>query len=174
MWLLLMMNVVSGQEDTNSPAQALVESRQTAAFQVGVEPKMFVSFGVESGMSISSANGGFLGLETSMSRVNGNRLVGLSGDVLWDTGLDGISATIGPRVGLLLFAVDGGVGFRHKFDSSIDVGSQVRVLLNLGIGTVYYRAGFWPDAEELSTVHQLGISVKFPQQLGYKPRTGTE
>ena len=51
-------------------------------------------------------NGGFVGLE-SLSRVNGNRLLGLSGDVLWDTGLGGVSATIGPRIG----AVDAGHGW---------------------------------------------------------------
>ena len=37
------------------------------------------------------------------------------GDVLWDTGLGGVSATLGPRVGLLMLAVDGGVSVRHDF-----------------------------------------------------------
>ncbi len=172
MWLLLMMNVGFGQGVADSPTQTLVQSPQTSAFQVGVEPKVFVSLGATSGASISSTNGGFVGLETTVSRVNGNRLVGLSGDVLWDTGLGGIAATLGPRVGLLILAADGGISVRQDFDGVLEVGSQLRAICNLGIGSIYYRAGFWPQSEELSTVHQLGISIKFPQQLGYKPRTG--
>jgi len=172
MWLLLMMNVVFGQEVAEEPTQTLVQSPQTSAFQVGVEPRVFVSFGGMSGVSISSVNGGFVGLEAAVSRVNGNRLVGLSGDVLWDSGLGGVSATMGPRVGLLMAALDGGVSVRQDFDGTLEVGSQLRAICNLGVGSFYYRAGFWPNADELSTVHQLGISIKFPQQLGYKPRTG--
>lgn len=172
MWLLLMMNVGFGQEVADNPTRTLIQSPQNSAFQVGVEPKIFVSFGAMSGVSMSSTNGGFVGVETAMSRVNGNRLVGLSADVLWDSGLGGVSAMMGPRVGLLMIAVDGGVGVRHNFDGTSEVGSQLRALCNLGIGSIYYRVGFWPESEELSTVHQLGISVKFPQQLGYQPRTG--
>ena len=37
---------------------------------------------------------------------------------------------------------------------------------------MYYRAGVLVETEELSTVHQIGLRLKFPQQLGYKPRTG--
>ena len=67
------------------------------SFQIGVQPDMFLAVGATSGMSFSSVSGGFVGLEASLSRVNGNRLLGLSGDVLWDTGLGGVSATIGPK-----------------------------------------------------------------------------
>ena len=39
--------------------------------------------------------------------LNGNRLLGVSGDVLWDTGLGGVSATVGPRIGVFMLAMDG-------------------------------------------------------------------
>ena len=174
MWLVLMMNVSFGQESVDEPIPMSDLYMQSDAFQVGVEPTTFLSFGATSGLSLSSNNGLFVGLESAISRVNGNRLFGLSGDVLWDTGLDGVSATIGPRVGLLIVSVDGGVSVRHDFEGAVEVGSQLRAICNLGFGSMYYRVGFWPETEALSTVHQLGISLKFPQQLGYKPRTGEE
>ena len=61
------------------------------------------------GCHSQQTNGGFVGVETSLSRVNGNRLLGLSGDVLWDTGLDGVSATVGPD-----WRIHAGDGWRHR------------------------------------------------------------
>ena len=174
MWLLLLVNMAFGQESADGPIQSSTQHIKMDAFEVGVRPRVFVSFGATSGLSVSSTNGGFIGLETGVSRVNGNRLVGLSGDVLWDSGLGGFSATVGPRVGLLVFAVDGGISVRQDAVRASEMGAQLRTLLNFGIGSMYYRVGFWPEAEELSTVHQLGVSLRFPQQIGYKPRTGEE
>ena len=174
MWLLLLVNMAFGQESSDGPTQSVSQNIKMDAFEVGVKPRVFVSLGATSGLSVSSTNGGFVGLETGVSRVNGNRLVGFSGDVLWDSGLGGLVATVGPRVGLLVLAVDGGISVRQDVDQSSEVGVQLRTLLNLGIGSMYYRVGLWPEAEELSTVHQLGMSLRFPQQIGYKPRTGEE
>ena len=174
MWLVLMTNVSFGQESVGELTQVSDSYMKSDAFQIGVEPSTFLSFGATSGLSLSSKNGVFVGLESAISRVNGNRLFGLSGDVLWDTGLGGVSATIGPRMGLLMVSIDGGVSLRHDFDGASEVGSQMRASCNLGFGSMYYRVGFWPETEALSTVHQLGLSLKFPQQLGYKPRTGEE
>ena len=173
MWLLL-VNMAFGRESAENPTQAITQNITNDAFEIGVKPRVFVSLGATSGLSISSQNGGFVGFETAVSRVNGNRLVGLSGDVLWDSGLRGFSATVGPRVGLLVGAVDGGISVRQEIEGAPEVGAQLRTLLNLGIGSMYYRVGFWPESEELSTVHQLGLSLRFPQQIGYKPRTGEE
>tara|TARA_B100001093_G_scaffold504166_1_gene559575 strand:+ start:209 stop:733 length:525 start_codon:yes stop_codon:yes gene_type:complete len=174
MWLLLLVNMAFGRESADGPIQSSTQHLNVDAFEVGVRPRVFVSLGATSGLSVSSQNGGFVGLETAVSRVNGNRLVGLSGDVLWDSGLGGFSSTVGPRVGLLVVAVDGGISVRQEIEGTPEVGAQVRTLLNLGIGTMYYRVGFWPESEDLSTVHQLGVSLRFPQQIGYKPRTGEE
>ena len=171
MWVLLMGNVAFGLESFSVARQ---DHHQNESFQVGVEPHIFLSVGGTSGLSVSSNNGAFIGVETALSRINGNRLMGLSADALWDTGLGGVSATVGPRFGVLMFAIDGGISVRHDFDRPTEVGSQIRTLLNLGFGSIYYRVGFWPSAEELSTVHQFGFSLKFPQQFGYKPRTGVE
>ena len=173
MWLLL-VNMAFGQESADDPTQSVSQNIKMNAFEVGVKPRVFVSLGATSGLSLSSESGVFVGLESGVSRVNGNRLFGLSGDILWDSGLGGFSATVGPRVGILVIALDGGISVRQKIERSAEVGAQLRTMLNFGIGSMYYRVGFWPESEELSTVHQLGVSLRFPQQIGYKPRTGEE
>lgn len=168
MWHLL-MSLAFGEETDRDSVQVREISEQP--FQIGIQPDVFLAVGGTSGISLSSVNGGFIGIETSLSRVNGNRLLGLSADVLWDTGLGGVSATVGPRVGALMLAMDGGIGVRSDLMSPADIGAQLRLLLNLGFGTVYYRAGFWPDTDELSTVHQIGFGLKFPHVLGYNTRS---
>ena len=159
---------------------ALNESSQTASslmeqpFTIGVDPKTFVSFGGTSGLSLASEHGIFTGVEASIARVNGNRSIGINGDVLWDTVLQGASISVGPRFGVLMFALDGGVGLRTDFDAGVELGSYIRTSLNLGFVSTHYRFGLWPEADELATVHQLGVSLRFPQQLGYAPRTVQE
>ena len=170
MWHLL-IGLSFGEEAGGDINESQMQEVSEQSFQIGVQPDMFLAVGATSGMSFSSVNGGFVGLETSLSRVNGNRLLGLSGDVLWDTGLGGVSATIGPRIGVLMLAMDGGISVRNDFTSPVDTGAQLRWLVNLGFGTMYYRTGFWPNTDELSIVHQIGFGLKFPQTLGYGPRT---
>jgi len=142
-------------------------------FVIGVHPTHFFSVGMTGGGTVSSTNGGYIGIESSMSRVHGNRLLGLSADVVWDSALNGASMTIGPKVGLLMLAMDGGLGVRSDFDftESVELGMYGRVGLNLGLGGLYYRMGWWPESDELSVMHHVGVSIKIPQQLGYKPRT---
>jgi hypothetical protein len=165
MWHLL-MGLAIGDEIGLDSTETLVQELQEQPFQIGVQSDVFLALGGTSGISLSSVNGGFVGLEASLSRVNGNRLLGLSGDALWDTGLGGVSATVGPRVGVLMLAMDGGIGVRSDFTNPVEIGAQLRWLVNLGFGTVYYRAGFWPNADELSSVHQIGFGLKFPQIVG--------
>ena len=165
MWHLL-MGLAVGDEIGLDSTETLVQELQEQPFQIGVQSDVFLALGGTSGISLSSVNGGFVGLEASLSRVNGNRLLGLSGDALWDTGLGGVSATVGPRVGVLMLAMDGGIGVRSDFTNPVEIGAQLRWLVNLGFGTVYYRAGFWPNADELSSVHQIGFGLKFPQIVG--------
>jgi len=169
MWHLL-MSLAFGEEAVGDPSGTQKQEVLEQPFQIGVQPDVFFALGGISGISLSSVNGGYVGLESSISRVNGNRLLGLSGDVLWDTGLGGVSATIGPRIGVLMLAMDGGISVRSDFSNTADVGVQLRWLLNLGFGTVYYRTGLWPNVDELSTVHQIGFGLKFPQTLGYNLR----
>ena len=170
MWHLL-TGLAFGEETGLDTTESLMQEVPESAFEIGVQPDVFFAVGGTSGISLSSVNGGFVGLETSLARVHGNRLVGLSGDVLWDTGLGGMSATLGPRVGVLMLAMDGGVSVRSDFENPPEMGSQLRLLLNLGFGTMYYRVGFWPNTDELSSVHQIGFGLRFPQILGYTPRT---
>ena len=65
MWLVLMMNVSFGQESVDEPAQVSDSYMKSDAFQVGVEP-LILSFGATSGLSLSSKNGVFVGLESAI------------------------------------------------------------------------------------------------------------
>ena len=42
-----------------------------------------------------------------------------------------------------MLAIDGGVSVRSNFESPADAGAQLRWLVNLGFGTLYYPVGFW-------------------------------
>ena len=164
---------VSGLEEIKASES---QEKPSVPFVIGVRPKKFLSVGMTGGGTVSSTNGGYVGIESSMSRVYGNRLLGLSADVVWDSALNGASMTIGPKVGLLIFAFDTGLGVRSDFDlkEPVELGVVARVGLNLGLGGVYYRMGWWPQSDELSVMHHVGVSVKIPQQLGYEPRTPYE
>jgi len=153
-----------------------LQKKSSKPFVIGVHPTQFFSVGMTGGGTVSSTNGGYVGIESSLSRVYGNRLVGLSTDVVWDSALNGASMTIGPRVGVLMLAIDGGLGVRSgvDFTESVDVGMYGRVGLNLGLGGMYYRMGWWPESDELSVMHHVGVSIKIPQQIGYTPRTPYE
>ena len=102
-------------------------------------------------------NGGFVGLETSLSRVNGNRLLGLSGDVLWDTGLGGVSATIGPRIGVLMLAMDGGISVRNDFTSPVDTGAQLRWLVDWDLEQCIIVRGFGRTQMNCRLCIRLGL-----------------
>ena len=162
----------------NVEAGTVLESEddRLVPFVIGVHPTTFVSLGMTGGVSMSTNNGGYVGAEASVSRVYGNRLFGLSTDVMWDSALKGASMTIGPKVGVLMLAVDSGLGVRSGFDFTepVEVGMYGRAGLNLGLGGLYYRVSWWPQSDELSVVHHLGVSIKIPQQIGYEPRTPYE
>lgn len=143
-------------------------------FEIGVHPKTFVSVGGTGGVGVSDNKGVFAGLSATVSRVNGNSLIGATSDLTWDASSNQLVATVGPRVGKLMVALDGGLAVRSDFTES-EMGGQVRGSLNLGLGSVYIRTMLWPQTDGgVSAVTQLGFSVNFPQQLGYKPRTTYE
>ena len=131
MWHLLISLAFGDETGLDSTENQIQEVSDP--FQIGVQPDGRSLLAVPVGMSFSTENGGFVGVETSLSRVNGNRLLGISGDVLWDTGLD-VSATVGPRIGVFMLAMDGGIGLRSDFESPADIGAQLRFLLNVGFG----------------------------------------
>lgn len=160
-------------EEDNGPEP---QENPSVPFVIGVHPTQFFSVGITGGGTVSSTNGGYVGIESSISRVYGNRMMGLSTDVVWDSALSGASITIGPKVGVLMLAMDGGVGVRSDVDFTepVELGMYGRVGLNLGLGGVYYRMGWWPESDELSVMHHIGVSIKIPQQLGYEPRTPYE
>ena len=173
MWHLL-ISLALGQGSGSDFPEIEQHDEVAQPFQIGVQPDYFLAVGGIGGISLSSVNGSFVGIETSLSRVHGNRLLGLSGDIVWDNSLNGVTATIGPRMGMLVFAMDGGISIRSQLSTPAEIGGQLRFLLNLGVGTVYYRTGFWPIPDELSTVHQIGFGIRFPQRLGYNTHGNQE
>ena len=80
--LHLLMGLAFGEEVGLEASGSQFQDVPEQPFQIGVEPDVFLAIGGTSGISLSSLNGGFVGVETSLSHVRGNRLVGLLGDVL--------------------------------------------------------------------------------------------
>lgn len=145
-------------------AQSVIEP-----FVLGREPQTFVNVGWTAGASLAETPGIFAGGTAGISRITGNQWVGATADILLDTG-SGINLLVGPKVGLLVLGVDAGFAARSDFRNPIVTGGYGRAEVNLGVVSWYYRAVVWPVESALSTTHQLGVSMKFPQQLGYKPR----
>lgn len=151
-------------EEDNGPEP---QENPSVPFVIGVHPTQFFSVGITGGGTVSSTNGGYVGIESSISRVYGNRMMGLSTDVVLDSALSGASITIGPKVGVLMLTMDGGVGVRSDVDFTepVELGMYGRVGLNLGLGGVYYRMGWWPESDELSVMHHIGVSIKSHSNL---------
>ena len=173
MWLPIAGMVWMSEPAEQSEDTTSVDNRQQP-FEIGVHPKTFVSVGGIGGVTVSGNTGSFVGLNAAVSRVNGNNFIGVTGDVAWDVSSNQLVATVGPRAGKLLFTLDGGLAVRSDF-SDTEIGAQMRGSLNLGLSSVYVRAMMWPQIDDaLSSMLQLGFSINFPQQLGYKPRTTYE
>ncbi len=165
-------------------AETGVEGRTTeskATFQIGKRPGTFLSVGALGGLGFTAQDGQrdavssvYAGLEATASRVNGSRSLGLTSDVAFDT-TQGMVLTVGPKVGIWAVHVDGGMAVRVPLGEASNQGRYgvyTKGSLNLGLGSLYYRT-LWAN-ENFQTVHQVGLSLRVPQLLGYQPRTGSK
>ncbi len=135
-------------------------------FVVGAKPQTFWSIGGTTGGAVSDDWGGFVGLETGLSTVKGNRLLGVQSDLFYDTTQQNVVASIGPKVGVLMLNVDGGLAVSSNLSDITRVGGYGRLSMNFGVFAGYYRFNVWGE----DTLQQFGISIKVPQLLGYQPR----
>ena len=133
-------------------------------YVIGVRPKTYLSIGTTSGVSMSNGTGVFVGGMTGISRVRGNHLLGVTTECLYDSNVSGVMGTLGPKLGLLIGEVDLGFAFSTGHKSSR--GGYIRAGMNFGVVSVNYRILMLSEAP----IHHIGMSLKFPQQLGYRPR----
>ena len=142
-------------------AQSVSES-----YVIGVRPKTYLNIGGTSGVSIVDTTGLYAGGVLGFSRVKGNHTLGVSTEWFYDSNLTGLTGTLGPKVGLLMGELDGGAVMNTGSDSTT-WGGYARLGLNFGLASSYYRVLV---LSERTTTHHIGVTLKFPQQLGYQPR----
>ena len=133
---------------------------ETYSFGFPVQ-KMF-NTGLTGGFSSSR----FVGLECNYSVVKKSAWMGVYSDVFYDFAQQDTTITIGPRIGKMVFGIDGGLGVRLGGEQQMELGQQFRALFNLGIASVYYRYGVWSE----ENTHQVGLTIKIPTLLNYESR----
>ena len=138
----------------------LAQAEESYSFGFPVQ-KMF-----NTGLTARVSSTGFVGLECNYSVVKKSTWMGVYSDVFYDFAQQDTTITIGPRVGKMVFGIDGGLGVRLGGKEQMELGQQFRVLLNLGVASVYYRYGIWSEEK----THQVGLTIKIPTILNYEPR----
>lgn len=140
-------------------------------FSFGSPPQKYLSTGLTTGASFTpSGNGVYLGGECNYVRLKKQFWMGVYTDAVYDFGQAAATVTLGPKIGLLAFGLDGGLGLRTNLKDQTELGFQTRAMLNLGLFSLYYRYGGWPDSGVITSTHQTGISLKMPFPLTYEPR----
>ena len=138
-------------------------------YSFGVPPQRYFNTGVTAGSSFSSlGKGRFLGIECNYVRSNKGMWAGLYTDALYDFGNGNTMITIGPKIGMYIIGLDGGIGIVLDPKDQRDLQMQGRILLTFGVFSMYYRYGIRMDTD-IST-HQIGLSIKMPFPLNYEPR----
>ena len=168
MFWLLALNPVFALEEIQQETQESSFEQREAAFEIGISPKNYLSFGPTIGVSLSSDIGIFGGMDASFSRVRGNRSVGVSAMAFYDSHSKGSTVGLAPRFGYLFFAIDPGISLHHDRKEQTRLGGYLRSNLNLGFASLFYRVEIPVEKEARTAIHQLGISVLLPQELSSK------
>ena len=93
---------------------------------------------------------------------------GLYTDALYDFGNGNTMITLGPKVGMYIIGLDGGIGIVLDPKDQRNLQMQGRFLLTFGVFSMYYRYGGRLDTDVRT--HQTGLSIKMPFPLNYEPR----
>ena len=143
-------------------------ARAEEAFSFGVIPKQYIHTGVTAGTSfVSNRVESYLGLECNYTQFRRNWWMGGYTDVFYDFGQESMVITAGPRIGKLVFGVDGGLGMRVSTTEQVELGWQARTMFTTGLFSLYYRFGSWPtsDGDDFTSTHQTGVTVNIPFKL---------
>lgn len=148
---------------TLSPSSARADDHDDAeAFSIGPQPAWFLLGGVTGGLTIASDDtGGFIGGELSLVRLRAGRWLGLYAEGGYELGLSAPYIAAGPEVGWILFGLDGGAMVRFD-DDGAQFGPQGRLLVSLGVFSIYGRYAYMLDVEQNQHVVHIGASLKFP------------
>ena len=137
-------------------------SAANAPYEFDLPPQKFLSTGLTGGGNLGAPSGsGFVGLESSYTVATTGKWVGATTGISVDVGQGQTLFTLGPKVGVLAFGVDGGLGVRTIREFGFDMGVQVRPQLNRLLA-IFYRYGYWPSENGLPHV-SVGLTVKLPK-----------
>lgn len=145
-----------------TPREAAAEpTPHPMSFAFGTSPNWYGMTGLTGGYSFGEYGpGGFVGAEVSVVRLHKGVWAGLYADGFWDFSQRSATITVGPELGYLMFGLDGGLGVR--FGDGVELGGQARLLLSLGLFSLYGRWGIWPTPDRIEHVGQVGVLLKFP------------
>lgn len=155
--------------DASEPEQANPPGDHPA-ISVGFEPTWHSAFGISGGGSFhGGAYGGFLGGQLSLAKIKTDLWMGGFTDAHYDFGDGALTVAAGPEIGYNFFGIDAGAAGRF-FAGSPQFGPQARVLMTVGLASVFGRYKYWPGTDE--HVAQAGILVKLPLMAPwtYEPR----
>jgi hypothetical protein len=82
-------------------------------------------------------------------------------DAVYDTGTKHARFSVGPEFGFTFIGLDGGLVVQPGTERTA-IGFQGRVLLTLGVVSVYARWGKLPALDVDATFREIGILLKFP------------
>lgn len=148
-------------------AATLALAPATAAADDGDKPFAFGGLpgwtllgGLSGGGSFGSGGGGgFLGGELSLNRLQEGAWAGLYVDGLYDFGRSESLLSAGPQFGMAVLGVDLGGALRTR-DGENDVGVVGRLMVSLGLFSLYGRYGYFIDSED--HLGQIGLLLKWP------------
>ena len=131
-------------------------------FTIGPQPVWFVLGGVTTGGTVALADrGALVGGELSVVRLREGNYFGFYGDGYYDWGVDGTYTTGGIELGHKLFGIDGGGALRLA-GGETKPGATGRVVIGMGMFSVYVRYAHFFDAMSADNVLQAGLLVKLP------------
>jgi hypothetical protein len=142
-------------------------------FSIGAEPAWYLLGGVSGGGSLASDdNGGFVGGELSLVRLRQGRWVGAYVDGGYEFGQDAPFLSLGPELGVSVVGIDGGAFLRFD-DDGLALGPQGRLVVGLGLFSVYARYAYMLEAERNEHIVQIGAMFKMPMMspFGQGPAT---
>ena len=131
-------------------------------FTIGPQPVWFVLGGVTTGGTVALADrGALVGGELSAVRLRDGNYFGFYGDGYYDWGADGTYITGGFELGHKFLGIDGGGALRLA-NGETKPGATGRVVIGIGLFSVYVRYAHFFDTMTADNVLQAGLLVKLP------------
>ncbi len=134
---------------------------QAPAFTIGPRPAWYLTGGITAGGTVGvDKQGGLVGGELSLFRLNDGFVIGGYGDAYYDFGIRKTYLTTGIQTGYKFVGFDAGPAFRLG-DRGGDVGVTGRLFFTASIFSVYARYAYFDTLTDNHVV-QVGAMLKLP------------